>query len=125
MKDGSRVEAGGVLYIGDDGKPVKAKTAGIIKYSQPAGQARSKAGKSVIEVIHDSDEVQEYVIPANFTLFVKEGDLIVKGTQLTEGNISPSQLLRLKGTEVAQKYIVKEVQDIYASPGAGYPRQAY
>ncbi len=119
VKDGSRVEAGGVLYIGDDGKPVKAKTAGIIKYSQPAGQARSKAGKSVIEVIHDSDEVQEYVIPANFTLFVKEGDLIVKGTQLTEGNISPSQLLRLKGTEVAQKYIVKEVQDIYASQGQG------
>ncbi len=68
-------------------------------------------------VIHLTDEVQEYVIPAGFTLFVKEGDLVVKGTQLTEGNLSPNQLLKLKGTVTAQKYIVKEVQDIYASQG--------
>jgi DNA-directed RNA polymerase subunit beta' len=106
VKDGSKVDDGSVLFIDENGKPVKAKTGGIVK-----------VGRNQVEVIHLTDEVQEYIIPAGFTLFVKEGDLVTKGTQLTEGNLSPNQLLKLKGTVTAQKYIVKEVQDIYASQG--------
>ena len=106
VKEGSKVDSGGVLYMGPDGKSVKAQAAGIIKVE-----------KDKVLVIHESDEVKEYVIPASFTLFVKEGDLIPKGTQLTEGNLSPNQILRLKGVKEAQRYIVKEVQDIYASQG--------
>ena len=110
VKDGSHVEAGSVLYIDENGKSIKAKTGGIAKVS-------IKGGKSTLDIIHETDEVKEYAIPASFTLFVKEGDLIPKGTQLTEGNLSPNLLLKLKGTQEAQKYIVKEVQDIYASQG--------
>lgn len=106
LKDGSKVDEGTVLFIDENGKSVKAKTAGIVKIE-----------KHQLLVVHLTDEVQEYIIPAGFTLFVKEGDLITKGTQLTEGNLSPNQLLKLKGTVTAQKYIVKEVQDIYASQG--------
>ncbi len=106
VKQGNKIDQNGILYIDENGKSVKAKQAGIVQIEG-----------NQITVIHESDDLQEYVIPANFTLFVKEGDLVVKGAQLTEGNLSPNQLLRLKGTQAAQKYIVKEVQDIYASQG--------
>jgi DNA-directed RNA polymerase subunit beta' len=106
VKEGSKVDAGGVLYIDPEGKSVKAQAAGIVRVE-----------KDKIAVIHESDEVKEYIIPASFTLFVKEGELIPKGTQLTEGNLSPNQILKLKGVKEAQRYIVKEVQDIYASQG--------
>ncbi len=106
IKDGSKVDDGTILYIDENGKPVKAKIGGIVKIE-----------KNKLVVVHLTDEVQEYIIPAGFTLFVKEGDLIAKGTQLTEGNLSPNQILKLQGTVAAQKYIVKEVQDIYASQG--------
>src|SRR3989344_3065212 len=111
VKDGSKVDAGAVLYIDENGKSFKAKTGGIVRLSGKAGD------NSTIEIIHETDEVKEYLIPAGFNLFVKEGDLIPKGTQLTEGNLSPNQPLHLKGAQEAQKYIVKEVQDIYASQG--------
>jgi len=48
---------------------------------------------------------------------VKDGDVIAQGQPLTEGNLSPVQIMELRGTENAQKYIVKEVQDIYVSQG--------
>lgn len=106
VKDGSRVEAGEVLYIDAAGKAHRAKTSGIVRIE-----------RDKIFVIHETDQVKEYIVPASFALLVKEGDLVTKGTPLTEGNLSPNQLLKLKGVEAAQKYIVKEVQDIYASQG--------
>ena len=59
----------------------------------------------------------EYVIPSGFTLTVSDGDLVSAGQQLTEGNLSPNKILELQGIEAAQRYIVKEVQDIYVSQG--------
>lgn len=117
VKDGSKVVSGDILYIAEDGKTVKAKNSGIVKISNRNLVKSELSG--VLEIIHETDEVKEYVIPASFTLFVKDGDLIAKGTQLTEGNLSPNQLLKLRGTIESQKYIVKEVQDIYASQGQG------
>jgi len=106
IKDGSKVTAGETLYIDKDGKSVKAKSAGIIRLE-----------KTKIIVVHESDEVKEYIIPASLSLLVKDQDLVVKGQQLTEGNLNPNQIMQLKGLEEAQKYVVKEVQDIYVSQG--------
>src|SRR6185295_6848776 len=58
-----------------------------------------------------------YVIPASLSLIFKDGDLVTKGQQLTEGNLNPNVIMQLKGLEEAQKYVVKEVQDIYVSQG--------
>ena len=106
IKDGSKVEAGDTLYIDINGKSVKAKTAGLVRLE-----------KGKIFVIHESDEVKEYVVPASFSLTVKDGDLVTKGQRLTEGNLNPGQIMVLNGVQEAQKYIVKEVQDIYVSQG--------
>jgi len=106
IKDGTNVSAGETLYIDEAGKAVKTKNSGFVRVE-----------KGQLSVIHESDKVKEYLIPAGFNLFVKDGDLVVMGQQLTEGNLSPNQIMALKGTEDAQKYIVKEVQDIYVSQG--------
>ncbi len=111
IKDGSRVEAGEVLYVDESGKQIKAKTTGLVVLSGFG------TDKSKITVVHESDQVKEYIIPAALSLLVKDRDLVTKGQQLTEGNLNPGQIMELKGLEAAQKYVVKEVQDIYVSQG--------
>ncbi len=106
IKDGTKVVSGETLYIDQGGKTIKAQNAGVVRVD-----------KGVLTVVHESDSLKEYVIPASFSLLVKEGDLITKGMQLTEGNLNPGQIMVLNGVEAAQKYIVKGVQDIYVSQG--------
>lgn len=106
IKDGSKVIAGETLYIDADGKSVKAKNDGLVRLE-----------KDRIIVVHESDQVKEYIIPASLSLLVKDEDLIAKGSRLTDGNLNPTVIMNLKGMEEAQKYIVKEVQDIYVSQG--------
>ena len=107
VRDGEQINSGEVVYVDSEGQTVKATTAGI---------ARVEAGK--ISVIHESDELREYSIPASFSLKVHDGDLVVRGQALTEGSLNPEQVLQLRGTEAAQDYIVKEAQDVYSSQGA-------
>ncbi len=106
IKDGSHVQEGDTLYLDENGKSVKATHAGIV---------RAERGR--LTVLHESDDVREYVIPAALTLQVKDGELVAKGQRLTEGSLNPSVVLQLKGTEDAQKYIVREVLEIYTSQG--------
>ncbi len=106
IKDGTHVGIGDALYTNENGALVKAQHAGI---------AVVKDGN--INLIHEGDELMEYVIPRGFSLTVKDGDLVYPGQPLTEGNLNPNQVLELQGAEEAQKYLVKEVQDIYVSQG--------
>ena len=106
IKNGTKVETGETLFIDQAGQSIKATNAGLVRVE-----------KGRIMVIHESEDVKEYIIPASLSLLVKEGDLVIKGQQLTEGNLNPSQIMNLVGTEAAQKYIVKGVQDIYESQG--------
>jgi DNA-directed RNA polymerase subunit beta' len=102
--------------VDENGKTVKAKIAGLVRLPRGAGSA-SAGEKNQIIVVHESDLVKEYVVSAALSLLVKDGDLVIKGQRLTEGNLSPNQIMQLRGTEEAQKYVVKEVQDIYVSQG--------
>ena len=106
IKDGSKVMVGETLFITGSGESVKAKSAGHVRVD-----------KNNLSVIHESDNVKEYVVPASYSLLVKEGDLVAKGQQLTEGNLNPGQIMQLRGVEEAQKYIVRGVLDIYTSQG--------
>ena len=106
IKDGSKVEAGDTLYITEGSKSIKAKSAGLVRLE-----------KGKIIVVHEGDDVKEYIIPASLSLLVKDQDLVTKGQQLTEGNLNPNQIMQLKGLQEAQKYVVREVQDIYVSQG--------
>lgn len=106
IKHGANVSVGDALYENTDGTLVKATAAGV-----------ANVEKGSIKLVHEGDELKEYIIPRGFSLTVKDGDLVYPGQPLTEGNLNPNQVLELMGPEAAQKYLVKEVQDIYVSQG--------
>jgi len=75
-----------------------------------------KAGKSEI-VVELSSAVLEYKIAANRTLKVKKGAMIAAGTPLTGGHINLRKYMALTNIYLTQKYIMSQVQSIYASQG--------
>ena len=58
-----------------------------------------------------------YEIPKGKTLLIKDGDEVEKGQALTTGHLNLKQLLKLTDTYTVQRYIMTEVQSIYASQG--------
>jgi len=63
--------------------------------------------------------VQEYQIPTGATLKISVGDLVGKGSKINEGNIDLKKLHKTMGMEEVHRYIVKEIQEIYATQGEG------
>jgi DNA-directed RNA polymerase subunit beta' len=57
-------------------------------------------------------------LPLGLRVWVKEGDLVAKGSQLSEGYLDLKELYELLGQEAVQRYIVNEIQKIYNSKGA-------
>lgn len=72
-----------------------------------------------VEAQDKTKKVDEYQVPAGSTLKVAEGDLIGKGTKLSEGNIDLKKLYKTMGWEHVYRYIVREIQEIYAAQGEG------
>jgi len=107
VKSGQVVAHGDIMAQSKDGKrTIKSKAAGTIKLS-----------KTHIELAHDGGNSREYVIPSSATLLVKNGDLVVAGTRLSEGSINLQDMLKLLGAEAVERYVVDEVQSIYSSQG--------
>jgi len=78
--------------------------------------------KGIVITIESQDKTkkaEEYQIATGSTLKVAEGDLIGKGTKLSEGNIDLKKLYKTMGWEQVYRYIVREIQEIYASQGEG------
>ncbi|KKU55571.1 MAG: DNA-directed RNA polymerase subunit beta' [Candidatus Moranbacteria bacterium GW2011_GWE1_49_15] len=72
-----------------------------------------------IEVQNKAKDIKEYQVPSETTLIVEKGQLIGKGTALNEGHIDLKKLYETMGKEEVQRYIVREIQEIYASQGEG------
>jgi DNA-directed RNA polymerase subunit beta' len=106
LKDGENVSEGDPLFTNTQGEVVKAKAGGIVKL-----------GNNKLTVIRESENFKEYTVPAGLGLIVKEGDLVTKGQALTEGNLNLTQVFEYKGIEDCQDYIIRDVQEIYASQG--------
>ena len=60
---------------------------------------------------------ESYMIPYNLKIRVQEGEYIEQGTRLTEGNIYPTDILSILGTQAVQDYIIHEVQKVYRLQG--------
>jgi DNA-directed RNA polymerase subunit beta' len=78
--------------------------------------------KNILVKIESQDKKKtekEYQIPAGSTLKVTKGDLIGKGTQLNEGHVDLKNLYKTMGWEAVHRYIIREIQEVYASQGEG------
>jgi len=63
----------------------------------------------------ETGELVKYQIPYGMRLTVADGDTVVKGQALTEGNKAPSDIMRILGLDAVYEYIIKEIQKVYRS----------
>ncbi len=75
-----------------------------------------KNGRFKIYITNDI-ETREHITQYNAKLKVEKGDIIEAGHALTEGSISPKELLAVTDPTTVQEYILKEVQKVYKSQG--------
>jgi DNA-directed RNA polymerase subunit beta' len=97
------------------------KSEGIISDVAGTVQSISKDGEKTIKVVImtvDKEE-REFSVPANLSVLVKEGELVGEGTVLSEGHLDLKKLYEISGKEALHRYIIREIEEIYASQGEG------
>ena len=105
VKDNGKCKKGDALFtIG--GKTVKAKRSGEVKIED-----------KYIRIFVPAESVKEFIVPKGYGIWVKDGDKVNIGDQLTEGSFDLQQLYKLSGRLETQKYIIKEIQYVYSSQG--------
>ena len=69
-------------------------------------------------IIHgEHGEAKEYLVPHGKHMLIHDGDQILAGDRLCEGPIDPHDILRIKGSEAVQNYLVNEIQGVYRLQG--------
>ena len=136
VKEGDKVEAGDVLVKiprmsgkGGDitgGLPrvtelfearnpsnpaVVSEIDGIVSYG------KIKRGNREINVESRTGERKTYLVPLSKHILVQENDFIKAGAPLSDGSISPMDILDIQGPTRVQEYLVDEVQEVYRMQG--------
>ena len=107
VKAGSNVKVGDVLASAEgEAKPLIAPFDGVVEVAEDTLVIAANASSPV-----------RYEIPGTTQLVVKAGDFVEAGDRLTTGSLNLHDLMRLKGTEATQRYIINEVLRIYAAQG--------
>jgi len=143
LEDGVRVEIGDVIArIPQEGSKTRDITGGLPRVAdlfearrpkEPAilaeisgtvsfgketkGKRRLMITPTDSSVMPDGSTHYEALIPKWRNLSVFEGELVEKGEVVSEGPLSPHDILRLKGIEELAKYIVNEIQEVYRLQG--------
>ena len=109
-----------------DGRVVEITSDGIVRIKPAVGeQAKAKKNPArgnlqLLQKIKEEKKIEilEYKIPLNMVILVQAGQEVHLGQQLCEGNLDLKELFKLVGEKDTQRYIVKEIQNIYVSQGA-------
>ena len=79
---------------------------------------KAKRGQRVIVVTSLDEKTRtEYLVPVGKYILVQETDFVRAGDRLTEGSINPHDILRIKGPNAVQEYLVNEIQEVYRMQG--------
>jgi DNA-directed RNA polymerase subunit beta' len=132
IDDGQRVDAGSVIAkIPEKISKTKDITGGLPRVEELFEARRPKdcavvseidgvvefagilKGKRIIKVIADSGEERKYHVPIGSHLTFHEGDLVHAGDALNDGNIDTLEILKIKGDQELQEYLLNEVQNVY------------
>ncbi len=76
-----------------------------------------KRGNREISVTSNLGETKKYLVPLSKQILVQENDYVRAGTPLSDGAITPADILNIMGPTAVQEYIVNEVQDVYRMQG--------
>ena len=93
---------------------ILAEISGVVSWGKETkGKRRlvltGKEGKEEI--------IRETLIPKTRSINVFEGETVTKGDVISEGSLSPHDILSLKGVEELTEYVVNEIQDVYRLQG--------
>jgi DNA-directed RNA polymerase subunit beta' len=136
VRDGQQVGAGDVLVkTRREGSKVRDITGGLPRVAELFEARRPKEAAIVAEIdgrvefggvtrgmrkvrVRGEDgEAQEVQIPQGRHLYVQEGSQVRAGDRLIEGPINPHDILKIKGIEEVQEYLVNEIQEVYRLQG--------
>ncbi len=107
VKDGENVKAGATLVKKSGEKEaIKAPSDGVVELV-----------KDAIIFVAEAGGTTRIEVPGEAELTVKSGDTVMAGDRLTVGSLNLQDLLKYKGIEVTQRYIMNDVLNVYAAQG--------
>ncbi len=78
---------------------------------------RRRGAQEVIVTSRDDVEKRVYLVSLQKHLLVHENDFVRAGEQLSDGQVSPQDILRIRGPRAVQEYLVNEIQEVYRLQG--------
>ena len=95
----------------------RPKGQAIVAEVDGAVEIREVKGRREIEITPQDGEKSVYQVPYGARLKVRDGDSVYAGDELTEGSVNPHDLLKIKGAQGVQVYLLQEVQRVYRLQG--------
>ena len=91
---------------------IVAEVDGIVSIAK-----KLKRGNREVTITSKTGEQRSYLIPTSKQILAQDSDYVKAGTPLSDGAITPSDILAIKGPMKVQEYIVNEVQEVYRLQG--------
>jgi DNA-directed RNA polymerase subunit beta' len=76
-----------------------------------------KRGNREIAIESKFGEVKKYLVKLSNQILVQENDFVKAGTSLSDGAVTPEDILRIQGPSAVQQYLVNEIQEVYRLQG--------
>lgn len=107
VKDGASVKGGDVIASKPKGaEPVVAPFDGIVELLE-----------NEIVIVANADGPVKIEVPMDYAMTVKSGDTVEPGDRLSEGSLNLQDLMKYKGIEATERYIMNDILAIYAAQG--------
>ena len=137
VKDNAKIKAGDILIkipraVGKSGGDITGglpRVTELFEARNPSNPAivseidgevsfgKIKRGNREIVITSKQGDVKRYLVPLSRQIIVQENDYVKAGSPLSDGAITPSDILRILGPTKVQEYIVNEVQEVYRMQG--------
>ena len=121
VKDGETVNAGDALASANredkEGADSAEDKKSIDILASVGGRVEVKSKK--LSIVWEDVEEREHLVPASAHILLESGTPVRAGDALTSGPLNPHDILRIRGKEELQRYLVGEVQHVYRSQGVG------
>lgn len=76
-----------------------------------------KRGNREVIITSREGDVKKYLVPLSKHILVQDNDFVKAGAPLSDGAITPSDILAIKGPAMVQEYLVNEIQEVYRLQG--------
>ena len=137
VKDNAKIKAGDILIkipraVGKSGGDITGglpRVTELFEARNPSNPAivseidgevsfgKIKRGNREIVITSKQGDVKRYLVPLSRQIIVQENDYVKAGSPLSDGAITPSDILNILGPTKVQEYIVNEVQEVYRMQG--------